>query len=189
MARQAVMVRQVCTLVPFDPACSPDILVSAEVIWRMDGVLELSYGLRSKVNGSLSALLLQPSAQIQQRRDQLWMHSCFEAFLSLPNQKKYWELNISPSGDWNVYSLENYRQGQMPESTVESPRVRVQRTPLACQCDVQLDLNPWWPDVFRAPQLGLAVVLEQSDASLSYWAIRHHREVADFHDRRSFLQL
>lgn len=189
MARQAVMVRQVCTLVPFDPACSPDLLVSAEVIWRKDGVLELSYGLRSKADGSLSDVLLQPSAQTPQRQDQLWTHCCFEAFLTLPDQQNYWELNISPAGDWNLYSLENYRQGQKAEASVQSPRVNVQRSPLACQCDVQLDLRPWWPDVFKAPLLGLAVVLERSDASLSYWATRHHQEVADFHDRRSFLQL
>ena len=44
MARPAVMLRQASRLVPFEANCSRAIQLSAELIWRIDGWLELSYG-------------------------------------------------------------------------------------------------------------------------------------------------
>jgi hypothetical protein len=51
---------------------------------------------------------------------------------------------------------------------------------------VVLDLRPWWP-IEGMPELGLTMVVEDIDGRLSYWALSHPGEVADFHDRRSFL--
>ena len=55
-----------------------------------------------------------------------------------------------------------------------------------CRCNVVLDLRPWWP-IEGMPELGLTMVVEEIDGRLSYWALSHPGEVADFHDRRSFL--
>lgn len=189
MARQSVMVRQVCTLVPFDRSNCPEILVSAEVIWRQNGGIELSYGLRSKCKDSLNGLLLKPKSEITRRSDELWKHSCFEAFICWPNHQKYWELNVSPCGDWNLYSLEKYRKGMRTQSINNSPRINVHRSSMACHCNVLLELDPWCPDKFNAPKLGLAVVLEESNRALSYWAILHNKDSPDFHDKSCFLQL
>ena len=62
----------------------------------------------------------------------------------------------------------------------------MRQTRLDCRCNVVLDLRPWWP-IEGMPELGLTMVVEEIDGRLSYWALSHPGEVADFHDRRSFL--
>ena len=185
------MVRQVCPLFPHDPQDTPDLLISAEFVWREGGILELSYNLRpAQHDGDLLDLVL-PSAEIKhpqisgQRSDELWMHSCFEAFIGLPGSEKYWELNISPLGDWNLYCFNSYRNGGQPSVEAAAPLVTVRRTRRDCRCDVVLDLRPWWP-IEAMPELGLTMVLEEKSSRLSYWALSHPAKVADFHDRRSF---
>ena len=184
------MVRQVCPLLPHDLPHSPDLLVSAEYVWSEEGILELSYSLRPRrPDCDLQGLawpqygLNSPSGQ---RKDRLWEHSCFEAFLGLPGSPMYWELNISPSGQWNLYEFESYRQRSSGLVAASPPKVNMRRTPRDCRCDVVLDLRPWWPTP-SMPELGLTAVIEDKSGQLSYWALSHPADDADFHDRRSFL--
>ena len=192
MSRHPVMVRQVCPLLPQDPQESPDLLLSAEFVWREGGILELSYNLRpAQRDGDLLAVSLpsiQPSSVPMQgdRRDELWKHSCFEAFIGVPGSQQYWEFNVSPLGHWNLYSFERYRQGGSGLVEALPPSVTVRQTRRDCRCDVVLDLRPWWP-IEGMPELGLTMVVEEINGRLSYWALSHPGDTADFHDRRSFL--
>ncbi|QNI88155.1 DOMON-like domain-containing protein [Synechococcus sp. ROS8604] len=200
MSRHPVMVRQVCPLLPQEPQESPNLLLSAEFVWREGGVLELSYNLRpSQRDSDLLALALpclEPTSgpatgsvtgSLQgDRRDELWKHSCFEAFIGLPDSQQYWELNVSPLGHWNLYSFERYRQSGSGLVEALPPAVTVRQTRRDFRCDVVLDLRPWWP-IEGMPELGLTMVLEETNGRLSYWALSHPGEAADFHDRRSFL--
>lgn len=192
MSRHPVMVRQVCPLLPQDPQESPDLLLSAEFVWREGGILELSYNLRpAQRDGDLLAVSLpsiQPSSVPMHgdRRDELWKHSCFEAFIGVPGSQQYWEFNVSPLGHWNLYSFERYRQGGSGLVEALPPSVTVRQTRRDCRCDVVLDLRPWWP-IEGMPELGLTMVVEEINGRLSYWALSHPGDAADFHDRRSFL--
>ena len=192
MSRHPVMVRQVCPLLPQDPQESPDLLLSAEFVWCEEGILELSYNLRpAQRDGDLLALALpslEPaSAPMRgERRDELWKHTCFEAFIGLPGSQKYWECNVSPLGHWNLYSFERYRNGGSGLVEALPPSVSVRQTRRDCRCDVVLDLSPWWP-IGGMPELGLTMVVEEVNGRLSYWALSHPGDIADFHDRRSFL--
>jgi len=49
-----------------------------------------------------------------------------------------------------------------------------------------LDCSGFWP-ASVVPEIGLTMVLEEADGNLSYWALSHPGDQADFHDRRSFL--
>ena len=192
MSRHPVMVRQVCPLLPQDPQESPDLLLSAEFVWREGGILELSYNLRpAQPDGDLLAVSLpstQPSSVPMQgdRHDELWTHSCFEAFIGVPGFQQYWEFNVSPLGHWNLYSFERYRHSGSGLVEALPPSVTVRQTRRDCRCDVVLDLRPWWP-IEGMPELGLTMVLEEINGRLSYWALSHPGDAADFHDRRSFL--
>ena len=192
MSRHPVMVRQVCPLLPQDPQESPDLLLSTEFVWREGGILELSYNLRpAQRDGDLLAVSLpsiQPSSVPMHgdRRDELWKHSCFEAFIGVPGSQQYWEFNVSPLGHWNLYSFERYRQGGSGLVEALPPSVSVRQTRRDCRCDVVLDLRPWWP-IGGMPELGLTMVVEEMNSRLSYWALSHPGDIADFHDRRSFL--
>ena len=181
----------------------PRSLDAAAVVLRRAGQapeLQLRYRLQG-----LEGLQLPEPSRAASRRDELWQHTCFEAFVGTPDQQAYWEFNLSPSGDWAVYRFSGYRQGQqqevcyatLPFDLDPDPRLAVTQLPqpalqaLELSCCVQLP-----PGLAGARQLriGLTAVLE-SDLSasnggcLSYWALAHPGPQADFHDRRGWTLL
>ena len=138
-----------------------------------------------------------------QRRDGLWQHTCFEAFVGVLGSEAYWEFNLAPSGDWNVYRFDGYRGGQAPEVsygplplTVMGPRA----APAAADCrltapqallelDLCCPLPPPLQERLQAGstlELGLTAVLEGQAGELSYWALNHPGTEPDFHDRRGW---
>ena len=138
-----------------------------------------------------------------QRRDGLWQHTCFEAFVGVLGSEAYWEFNLAPSGDWNVYRFAGYRTGQTQETaygplplTVIGPRA----APPAADCrltaprallelEVGCSLPPPLQERLQAGsihELGLTAVLEGRDGALSYWALNHPGPEPDFHDRRGW---
>jgi hypothetical protein len=191
MARHPVMVRQVCPLVPFSANTSPLLLASAEFVWEEHNTLELSFSLRPSQSGQPLPRLdyrdaaLRSNQRDGQRLDGLWKHTCFEAFFALSNRDRYWELNASPNGDWNLYRFETYR-GEGTREQTSAPLIHWQSSRWDCRCTIALPLDPWWTAV-QLPELAIAMVLEDMDNNLSYWALSHHGDEPDFHDRRAFL--
>jgi len=141
-----------------------------------------------------------------QRLDGLWQHTCFEAFAGLLGSDSYWEYNLSPSGDWNVYRFSGYRSGQAPELaygqlplTVIGPRAAPpvsdcrQGSPRALlELELCCPLPPPLQQRLQAGtapalELGLSAVLEGREGELSYWALQHPGNEPDFHDRRGWL--
>ena len=191
MARHPVMVRQVCPLIPFSADTSPPLLASAEFVWKEHNTLELSFSLRPSQSGQPLPRLhygdagLSTNLRQGQRLDGLWTHTCFEAFFALPNHDRYWELNASPNGDWNLYRFETYR-GEGAREQTSAPLIHWQSSQWDCRCTIQLSLSPWWTPV-QCPELAISMVLEDRHNTLSYWALSHHGKEPDFHDRRAFL--
>ena len=190
MGRHPVMVRQVCPLIPFDVDHCPAVLAMAEFVWKENAPLELSFSLSPKLTESsidclsLNSCKTNPSAQ---RLDNLWSHTCFEAFLACPGEKGYWEMNVSPNGDWNLYQFSDYRTGGMADPLAEAPEVSFSMDRLGCLCTIQILLKPWWQHT-EIPEISLTMVLEDQSGSLSYWALTHPGDRPDFHDRRGFLR-
>ena len=187
MARYSTKVSQGCRLSPFDPGNAPPLLMSAEMVWQEAGPLVLSFGLVPQrpvqIDGLERWTMGSPRGA---RRDQLWQHTCFEAFLGLPGSDAYWELNVSPDGDWNLYRFNGYRSGGEPEPAVCAPTLVLKQQTQALRCRIELDCSGFWP-ASVVPEIGLTMVLEEADGNLSYWALSHPGDQADFHDRRSFL--
>ena len=97
-------------LIPFPDPGIPKIKITGSVV-REGNVLTIQYTLSGTIEGILFPHLNpQPG-----RKDGLWQTTCFEFFLALPDQPPYWEFNLSPSGDWNVYRMELYRQVTLQE--------------------------------------------------------------------------
>ena len=145
-------------------------------------------------------LLLPAANQLGQRRDELWQHTCLECFLGAAGREAYWEINMAPNGDWNVYALDGYRQGLRPEPSQE-------QLPFTCSWQqnaggaltLQLSLHWMLPpaliddlamgngrDQPAALEWNVTAVLEQPDGRLSYWAVGHRPEQADFHWRAAW---
>lgn len=186
----AVMLRQACRLIPFERSISPGVQISAELVWRRQGWLELSYGVLARAAKGMSALKVPPGlndgAQQGQRKDELWTTTCFEAFLAAPGEQRYWEVNLAANGDWALYRFDRYRSGQTQQELNTPPTVRLQRGLHQLRLDARIPLEPWWtPDV--CPDLALTAVIDCGPEGLSHWALCHGSK-ADFHDRSTFLR-
>jgi hypothetical protein len=160
--------------------------------WQ-DGILNLHYSLR----GKLEAILLPRAVSEPRRCDALWQTTCFEAFLGQPGQPNYWEINLSPTGDWNLYALSDYRSDLHPETRITQLPFRVDRAaadPLDPDTDHGLDLSLVLDLHALIPagaslELSATAVLEHRQRGCSFWAWRHSGPEADFHRRESFLPL
>lgn len=130
-------------------------------------------------------MLLPPATAEPRRRDELWTTTCFELFLAEPGAEPYWEVNLSPSGDWNLYRLSGYRQGLTPEPAISALPFVVERDGSGLALTVSLDLGAL-PLAGRPLELAVTAVLELRDGDILYWALRHPGEQADFHWREGF---
>ena len=154
--------------------------LSGEAQWQ-EGELQVVFALQAPDDA-----VLQPCAGgWRQRRDGLWQSTCFEAFVGAPGQESYWEINLSPNGDWNVYALSAYRQSLRPVAEFQALPYSLRTQQGDLQISFQLDfgqlLNPSLPI-----ELSLTAVLHHPNHGLSYWAWQHGGAEADFHRRASF---
>lgn len=142
----------------------------------VDRIPESGLVLGFKAYGDIAALRL-PSATEPQRLDDLWKHTCFEAFVRPQAQSGYREINIAPSGDWASYGFSDYRAG-MVKAGVDPPKVSVTQSAemLELKITITLDLPPT-----PAWHVGLSAVIEEANGNKSYWALRHAPGKADFH--------
>ena len=159
------------------------ISLEGQARWR-GGNLELNYVL--KYEGDLTLPTSNKSGP--QRRDGLWEHTCFEAFVRKPGEKGYWEINLSPSGDWNFYKLTGYRENLQANTTLEKLPFAVKKsgTILELSCTVPLS-SLIEPD--STIEISLTAVLEHPTKGCSFWAWKHSGKEADFHLRDSFTKL
>lgn len=183
------MPKQTFQLKPFDSDLGskhPKIEITGEII-REGNSLQLSY----KLTGDVTALALPGLTAMAQRKNELWQHSCFEFFLGIQGEPGYWEFNLSPSGDWNVYRLSGYRENLVPEPAYSALPFNVIVAESFCELALELDLSGI-VDSNQFLEVGVTTVVEQkpepgSDAGrISYWAIAHTGPEADFHRRDSF---
>lgn len=138
---------------------------------------------------------LEPASR--ERRDELWRHTCLEVFLGASTEKSYCELNLSPSGHWNVYGFDDYRAGMRPVAAARLTLSEFKRD------EKRREFT--WSGVFEGENarslnellgcksgdcalvLGATAVIEYTTGECEYWALRHAGEKPDFHLRESFL--
>ncbi len=146
--------------------------------------LEFEY----RLEGALGALSW-PESVGPLRRDQLWQHTCFEAFLAAPGRPAYCEFNFSPGGAWAAYRFADYRGDRMPLELAQPPRIRVERGVAGARLVASV-AAPAVLESLGSPrelELGLSAVIESAEGGVrSYWALRHAPGPPDFHDRRGF---
>lgn len=146
---------------------------------------------RYALDADLSALRvagLRPPRQA----DELWKHTCFEAFIACPTQgEEYRELNFSPSTEWAAYSFERYRTGMVPVTPHSAPRVEVRRSGSQLILEARVDAHGLLPERWRATgaklRIALSAVVEDDGGRLSYWALKHAPDKPDFHHAAGFI--
>jgi hypothetical protein len=132
------------------------------------------------VAGDLAALRV-PVATAAGPADNLWQHTCLEAFVAGEGEAAYREFNFSPSGQWAAYRFASERVRENAQAEAELPPL----TQVALRADL-LTLHavlPWaaLPLHQAALSIGLSAVIEETDGRISHWALTHPGERPDFH--------
>jgi hypothetical protein len=142
--------------------------------------------LRYRLEGEIGRLHI-PAPRPARIAEQLWRHTCFEAFVAPRGTSAYHELNFSPSGEWAAYAFERYRVGQPVTDASLEPQVAVRCEAGALELTATVRLARLGTTPAGGPiLLGLSAVMEERSGALSYWALAHPSEHPDFHDRRAF---
>lgn len=162
-----------------DSRCAAVTSIEVDVARARPGVLTLHY----LVTGKIGDLRLPP-VMAPERMDELWRHTCFEAFARMPADGGYLEFNFAPSTQWAAYRFNGYRDGMALADDVAVPRFDVMSGATHFEMQVAF-APPGLPD--NAPwQLGLSAVIEETSGNKSYWALAHPPGRADFHHADCF---
>ena len=168
--------RQLLRLHP-DSRCVAVAHIEVEVARPHADSLALSY----LVTGKMSEVRMPP-VMAAARSDELWRHTCFEAFVCASSGAEYYEFNFAPSTQWAAYRFSSYRSGMCVAAEIGPTPIEVQSSPDCYTLQVSLELdrlsglprNALW-------RLGLSAVIEDTSGRKSYWALEHPTGKPDFH--------
>lgn len=159
----------------------PDLKIAGNIA-RQGNQFTIHYALL----GDVKEVAFAAPSDTPARKHELWKDTCFEFFLGIKNSDRYWEFNLSPAGDWNVYHFDAYRQGMQEETAFTALPFSIQHLSdgLAIALDIELDkIVP----ANQAIEVGITTVIKHRDGEVSYWALTHQGTEADFHRRDSFI--
>lgn len=142
------------------------------------------------LSGELSLVVVPPLKLNSKRRDRLWEQTCFECFIMQSTQPSrtspYWEFNLSPSGDWNIFALNGYRKGLKEEAAFSTLPFTANVSRSKLQLVTSIDLSHITKQA-KPLQLGVSAVIALADGTETFWAIMHPGSQADFHHPGSFV--
>lgn len=175
------MPQAVLTPHPHTP-CAP--VTRIEVWVGLDAPARLNLGYR--IRGAVQAVRI-PRIRPSERTDELWRHTCCEAFVQIPGDVGYWECNLSPSTQWAFYRFGGYRTGMTPVTGAQPLGLSTEggRDHFDLRASLDLRRLPIPPGTPRL-HLGLAVVIEMLDGGRAYWALHHPPGQPDFHHPAGF---
>jgi len=162
-----------------DSHCRAATRVEVDVARPRAGCLLFSYFVAGRI-GDLNL----PPVVAAARADELWRHTCFEAFLRPSPGAAYYEFNFAPSTQWAAYLFSGYRSGMRVASEIGAPRIEVRSSPDCYVLQAALDLSSLPHEA--SWRLGLAAVIEERSGRRSYWALAHPPGKADFHHADCF---
>lgn len=176
------MNEQLFSLGPFPALNVPDISINGEISLE-DNIVNLHYSLTGKIED----VLLPKASLDHSRKDDLWKMTCFEFFLAVQDQPQYWEFNMSPSGNWNVYHMDAYRRvGFSEETAIQQLSFEMHKGTAEISLNTRVDLNPILPPG-QVLEFGITAIIQARDGQETYWALGHPAPEADFHLRESFI--
>ena len=169
-------------LQPFPGGTQPGDLRLTATVGRRSNIIAIQYVLL----GNLTGLAIPAPAPIPSRKNKLWEETCFEFFVAVKNSPRYWEFNLSPSGHWNGYSFEAYRQGMREEMAFTSLPFTVNRQSDSLSLDLETDLGRI-VKAGQAIEVAISAVIKRQDGDVTFWALIHRGRQADFHLRDNFV--
>jgi len=175
-------------LLPFAVTDAPTAASNPVVDVEITGTLTLESGtvnVNYCIRGATERVKFASPSAPPARKNELWRTTCFELFVKLPVGSEYWEYNLAPSGDWNVYRFASYRSALSQDAQIAD---------LAIACEVGqaglTSLSATLPLPSRLVNqklaIGISSVIEDRAGKLFYFALRHGGSKPDFHDPAGF---
>jgi hypothetical protein len=166
------------------PFPTDGIIPQIEISGRIDrsgSLLSIEYLLQ----GDLDKVAIDPHSATPTRKLELWTDTCFEFFIGVAGSPNYWEFNLAPTGDWNIYALDDYRQGLRLEMAFRSLPLTIDRTANSLRLNLEFDLGKLIKTELKL-EVAITAVIKSTQNEISYWALTHTGTEADFHRRDSF---
>lgn len=141
--------------------------------------------LQFKILAPQETLIAKTAPRNPERLEELWKATCFECFIGPKNDPQYWEINLSPSGSWNVYHFSEYRQGmRRANASLKAFEWSEQaaanaRTQYLTSAQIEIELP-------KKLDLSFAAILITKNSGKTHWALSHDGPRPDFHLRSSF---
>ncbi len=133
------------------------------------------------VTGTIAQIRLPPVMEAA-RSDDLWQHTCFEAFIRASTGPDYYEFNFAPSTQWAAYRFSGYRSGRTSPAEIGIVPIEVQADADRFILSTSLALAGMPELADRFPlHLGLSAIIEDQSGGKSYWALAHPPGQPDFH--------
>lgn len=164
------------TLTPFNPESK--IQITCELC-----ITDLTLKANFIMAGDISLIDFAKDSKGIKRKNKLWESTCFELFLKNPKSPAYYEVNVSSSGDWNVFEFTDYRKNKKETDPVSAPMSRIKSTAGNFNIEFEVKLDEF-KNIFTTEQsalLGISCVLKQANGEYIYYALRHKKEKPDFH--------
>jgi hypothetical protein len=162
-----------------DSSCFAVTHVEVEIARPQTRSLVLAY----VVTGRISDVAM-PAVDVATRTDELWRHTCFEAFVGAG--VAYYEFNFAPSRHWASYRFSSYRTGMRVATEIGAPHIAVEWSPKRYTLLASLELDQLLLSRDATLRLGLSAVIEENSGHRSYWALAHPPGKADFHHSDCF---
>lgn len=123
------------------------------------------------------------------RQKDLWNSTCFEWFIKPQGANHYWEFNLSPQAEWNLYHLDNYRQGLKIE---DSAHLLFFERKIVSDHEIQfhsvIEINKFENfNKLKNFKMNICAVIEDTSNKKSYWSLIHKQSQPDFHHPDHFI--
>ena len=175
-------------LVPFAIPGVPIGTIPASLEIEITGTVALEAGALNVIyciSGATERVKYARAGTQPSRKNELWRTTCFELFMKVPAGSEYWEVNLAPSRDWNMYHFTGYRSALQQELLVTDINIATevaQSRLVSLRATLPLPLSV----VGQKLALGISSVIEDHDGNLHYFALRHCGIKPDFHDPAGF---
>ena len=133
------------------------------------------------VTGELKKYIFNKPSK-QTRENELWKKSCFELFIAQKSNPAYYELNISPSTNWNFYSFADYKREMKEEENVSEPSIYSSKIDNEYRLSFEFDFYQEIKE--RELIFNLAVILLDKKGVRHFYSINRKEGNVDFHDKR-----
>ncbi len=159
-----------------DSSCFAVTHIEVEIARPRASTLVFAYAVAGRIND-----LARPPVAATAPTDELWRHTCFEAFIGSSPEVAYYEFNFAPSTQWAAYRFSSYRTGMRVATEIGAPRIAVESTCDRCVLRASLELDQMLLPRGAMWRLGISAVIEEISGHRSYWALAHPPGKADFH--------